>query len=550
MMSPRFVSSLVFALTAAGLAGPAFGDSSLGGFLHNRTAYIPPQCYTKTLDDVGRAHNPCFTCHLRARRPNFINDPDLQLSYAFPGPALSNPWSNLFEDRRGRVAAIGDEEILSYIRTSNYQAPDGSLILAGRLADVPPGWDVDGDGIWGGYTPDCHFRFDDAGFDIAPDGTPTGWRAFAYTPLPGSFSPASGSTDDVLIRLPEAYRQNASGEPDQAIYEINLAIVEALIARRDVSIAPADEKGLGVDLDRNGSLGTAEKVVFDWAPLKGHDMSYVGRARTLQEEGKAPLAAGLFPLGTEFLHTVRYVDVDDAGEVRMAARLKELRYMRKTAWQTYADLEDGALEEIKEDHDFPDRVSLFDGNREVGIANGTGWRLQGFIEDRDGALRPQSFEETVFCIGCHGGIGVNDDSTLAFARKLEKPFGGWFHWSRHGLRGIPDPKRPDGSGEYARYLAENGAGDEFRDNAEIIQAFIGEDGKPDEAALAAMAEDLATILYPSRARALALNKAYRTIVMDQDFVKGRDPNLAPAVNVHREVEIDEETGIKEAVARW
>ena len=51
------------------------------------------------------------------------------------------------------------------------------------------------------------FDFDDEGFDHAPDGTPTGWRAFAYMPLPSTFWPANGSTDDVLIRLPEAYRE-------------------------------------------------------------------------------------------------------------------------------------------------------------------------------------------------------------------------------------------------------------------------------------------------------------------------------------------------------
>ena len=51
-------------------------------------------------------------------------------------------------------------------------------------------------------------------------------------------------------------------------------------------------------------------------------------------------------------------------------------------------LRTAALEEVKEDHDFPDRVPIFDGNAETGIANGAGWRLQAFIEDRRGRAAP------------------------------------------------------------------------------------------------------------------------------------------------------------------
>ncbi len=289
-----------------------------------------------------------------------------------------------------------------------------------------------------------------------------------------------------------------------------------------MTIGPVNEAAYGVDLDKDGVLATADHVAFDWAPLEGRTMSWVGRARTLPA-GEAPLAAGLYPLGAEFVHTVRYVDIEDAtGAVRMSKRIKELRYMKKTVWQTYADLEEGALAEMKEDHDFPDRLPNFDGNAETGLANGTGWRLQAFIEDRDGDLRPQSFNETVFCAGCHGGLGVTDDSTFAFPRKLAAPMGGWFHWSQHGLAGIPDPVGADGIGEYARYLKENGAGDEFRANREVIDAFFDPAGKPKEDMLAKLRADVAALLYPSRRRALDLDKAYRAIVEDQDYVRGRD----------------------------
>ncbi|NJO35263.1 MAG: hypothetical protein HC869_21400, partial [Rhodospirillales bacterium] len=41
---------------------------------------------------------------------------------------------------------------------------------------------------------------------------------------------------------------------------------------------------------------------------------------------------------------------------------------------------------------------------------------------------------------------------------------------------------------------------------------------------------------PSRERALALNKAYRTIVADQDYVFGRDAVIVPPRNVYDEVD--------------
>src|SRR5688572_625391 len=62
----------------------------------NQSAFVPPQCYTKTLDAAGQAHNPCYTCHVESRAPNYINDPDVQLEYAFVPRARRNPWKNLF----------------------------------------------------------------------------------------------------------------------------------------------------------------------------------------------------------------------------------------------------------------------------------------------------------------------------------------------------------------------------------------------------------------------------------------------------------------------
>ena len=525
-----------------------------GTLLGNVTAYIPPQCYTETVDAKGEAHNPCFACHVASRAPHYINDGDLQLSYAFPGPALKNPWTNLFVDRSAAVAATDPAEIAAWVRQDNYFDAAGDIVLAGKLAHPPAGWDADHDGVWAGYVPDIRFHFDDEGFDRAPDGGLTGWRAFAYLPLPGTFWPANGSTDDVMIRLPAAYREAADGTPDLAIYKLNLAIVEALMKRQDVPIPATDEVALGVDLDRDGNLGTAVQVTFDWAPRIGRDMSYVGRAGALQQAGEAPLAAGLYPLGTEFAHTVRYLDPTPEGGVSLSPRLKELRYMVKSRWQTYFDRQEGALAEEKEAFDYPDRTAMFFGDVETGISNGTGWRLQGFIEDAAGALRPQSFEETVFCMGCHGGVGANDDDTFAFPRKLgaEAPQGGWSHWSQTGgLRGVPELVRADGEPEYAHYLRVNGAGDEFRSNAELIAKWLDASGALEADKAAQFRDDVSQLLYPSPERALQLDAAYREIVREQSFTRGRNATILPQDgHVHREVEQDEPTGVETVEAPW
>lgn len=477
----------------------------------------------------------------------------MQLEYSFPELALKNPWTNLFVDRQAAVAAVSDAEILAYIRAGNYLDATGANLLAARLAALPPEWDVNGNGLWDGFTPDLAYSFDAEGFDIGTDGTPTGWRAFAYYPLNGTFWPTNGSTDDVLIRLPAPYRQTEAGQESRAAYKLNLAIVEALIRRASVPIEPTDEALWGVDLDKDGTLGTALRVAFDWAPKEGREMSYVGAARALQAAGEAPLAAGLYPLGTEFIHSVRYIDFDDTtGAVRMAARLKELRYMKKTRWQSYFDRREGMLAEAKERVAFPDRIAMFFGSSEEGVSNGTGWRLQGFIEDATGSLRPQSFEETVFCIGCHGGVGVNDDDTFAFPRKLGAQFanGGWWHWSQKGLYDIPEMIRADGQPEFAHYLLHNGAGDELRGNAEVIAKYLDAAGALRPAPVAEFRTDVSQLLYPSRGRGLALDKAYREIVREQSFVKGRDATVSVQENVHREVEQGQPTGITTPLSPW
>ena len=62
------------------------------------------------------------------------------------------------------------------------------------------------------------------------------------------------------------------------------------------------------------------------------------------EQGDVHLAAGLYPEGTEFLQSLRYLDEAADGSVIMASRMKELRYGRKYGWRDYATLRRAAAE--------------------------------------------------------------------------------------------------------------------------------------------------------------------------------------------------------------
>jgi hypothetical protein len=517
--------------------------------LANRAAYVPPQCFTQTRGANGEpAANPCFVCHTRPESPNFTDDADLQLRLSLPPLLAKNPWTNLFDPPVLHTPRASDAEVTAYVRRSNYFDANGSVALAATLASPPPAWDANHNGKWDGFTPDVSFAFDDRGFDHRPDGSLSGWRAFAYFPFPGTFFPTNGAADDVAIRLDPAFREAKDGRPDAHVYEVNLAIVEALIARADVAIDPVDEKALGVDLDRDGRLATASRVAFDAASdASGKTrMRYVGRAH--DEERAFPIAPGFFPTGTEFFHTVRYLDTAPDGTVTMAPRMKEVRYAKKTRWSSYAVAQANAIRDAREQDEAADGTHEVRFQGELGIYNSSGWLLQGFIEAADGNLRPQSFEESASCEGCHGGLGVTTDSTFSFARKMTTgPARGWFHWSQRDLRGIPEPKRADGEYEYTFYLREARAGDELRGNTEVLARFFDAQHALRPSEVERLHGDISTLLLPSAARALDLDRATMAIVATQSFDKGRDPILAPATHAYERVSIGDSTGITTAV---
>eukprot|EP01022_Parablepharisma_sp_SALTPOND_P025540 TRINITY_DN5987_c0_g1_i1.p1 TRINITY_DN5987_c0_g1~~TRINITY_DN5987_c0_g1_i1.p1 ORF type:complete len:549 (+),score=60.18 TRINITY_DN5987_c0_g1_i1:132-1649(+) len=472
---------------------------------------------------------------------------------------------------------MSDEYIMNYVKKDNYKK-DGEIILANKLANLPQEWDYNENGKWDGYVPDCYFDFDSEGFDRDPAGSYTGWRAFAYTPFLGTFWPTNGSTDDVLIRLAEPFMQDREGVFDIDVYKLNLLIVESLIKQKNIEMEPVDERLYGVDLDQDGKLGVAKRIVFKWETpkydsqklkVKEFSMSYVGKAKELLKSNEYLIAPGLYPKDTEFLHTVRYIDVKSDGSVSLAPRLKELRYGKKHFWYNYFQLSNAGMESVKEREAEPDSTARYIGDIEVGLNNKLGWYYQGFIEDKSGELRPQSYEETLFCMGCHSNIGAIADSTFVYQRKLEKGSyqDGWYHWSQKGLEGIKDRELPNGETEYVRYLKSNNAGDEFRQNKEVMEKFfvkgweddtenikkdlaikrenpdavLAQEWKLKKEAVEKLKNDISYLILPSKERAMMLNKAYKVIVDEQSFIYGRDAHVSPANNVHTEVEDAEPT---------
>jgi hypothetical protein len=491
--------------SVVGEAYDPFAAARVSTEVGNLEAAIPPQCYTQT----GPRSNPCYACHTASHGPNAMHDWSLQQTYEFSDAGRINHWTNLFVDRRPAIAEIGDDEILNYVREDNFEP----LRVALQGLDE-----------FDNYVPELGRGFDDEGF--ARDGS--GWRAYIFKPFVGAFWATNGSVGDAFIRLPAGFRRTAAGTESRAVYRVNLAIVAAAVAsdplRAEVRWVsePLDEMVVGHDLDGDGRIAEARAIV-------GLPPRYFGGA------ADEAVRRMVYPEGTEFLHSVRYLDPDAPG--LFAARMKELRYARKVEaldrWATQRAYE--------EEHEARQegRTPRYTGSPAVGLRGDFGWHLQGFIEDEAGRLRLQTAEEQRFCVGCHNGIGVTVDQTFSFPRQLPGARG----WGVQTLAGMQDaPLAGHAEPEYLTYMRRVGGGDELRANAEMLAWFFP-GGALDERAVRRAAiggdRDLAWLLAPSRARALALNKAYRLVVREQSFVRGRDAVLAPAARVHRRIDGDD-----------
>lgn len=463
----------------------------------NLEAPIPSQCYTKTESQ----HNPCYTCHQiydrsKGFRMNELDDGALQGTYIFSDEGLTNHWKNLFIDRSDWLEQVSDETIQAYVSTENYS--DLAKDLTARN--------------WKGFIPDLQDyqlaakAFDEKG--LAKDGSY--WVAFNYKPFPGTFWPTNGSTDDVVIRLPKAFRE-LNGEFNSAVYFLNLSLIELNIKQLSVMDIPEiDENLLASDIDGDGQLSKTRQLQIQ--------TQYFGDAKSIA------LVQQQYPEKTEFMHSVRYVGVSDTAEIIVPPRMKELRYMQKIRVLDPQDVRSRYARERKEKSQ--GELPNFNDHGELGMENGFGWMLQGFIEDYDGKLRPQSREETLFCMGCHAAIGATIDQTFALARKVTGNKG----WGYINLKNMPDaPSVSEPGGEILRYLERAGGGSEFRENPEMFQRWFDEQGKVDHKKAATA--DVYQLITPSKERALALNKAYANIVRHQSFIFGRDASWMPAQNV-------------------
>ncbi|WP_018014538.1 hypothetical protein [Teredinibacter turnerae] len=466
--------------------------------LRNEEAVIPPQCYTKT---EGQ-HNPCYICHQshpKGTRLNTLDDGVLQAAYAFSEYGETNHWQNFFKDFSKHTAAVTDSAVLDYVRQDNYAALYSELTPAsgqGAIALKDLG------------SPDK--AFDDLGF--ANDGS--GWVAFNYKPLPSSFWPTNGSADDVMIRLPMLFRQTEDGKSSRTLYLLNLSLVELSIKELPrISIPPTEEAEIGVDLDGDGALGRANSIVYR--------QYYLGAAAGI------PLQRQMYPSGTEFLHTLRYLDVRDKEQVVAAKRVKEIRYTKK-----YKDLSEPAMRymyNVEQREKEQGRLPNYAWAKPVekaGLNNGMGWYVQSWLEDKEGRLRLANYEENFFCMGCHTTVGTTIDQSFSFPRKIDGAKG----WGYIDLAGMPDvPNRNEVEGEYLTYFTRTGGGDEFRQNEEMLTRWFDDATQVDTDLV--KSADVKTLITPSPERALALNKVYWQIVKTQSFSQGRDAVLGNKRNV-------------------
>lgn len=381
---------------------------------------IPAQCYTETSRGT---QNTCQYCHTNAaykadlgnNNPQAGAEPrigNFQLEYAYApydsyAPLASiNHWENTLKPQvlQQVVASLGIDpatwDMQTYIRSDNWQAAfqqrGGDLRAwdAGVQTDFrvfpaldPQDLPAKADGFVRSSVADHGFFQDEQGWI-------TGWRALNFMPYE-IFTPLTGSVSGVYIRLPARFMQDAQGNFDLSIYKINLDLLEQAIQDRLTATSPK---------------------------------SYLGKAQSVSVQ------RGLYPLGTEFAHPLHYVDVQADGSNpnispfpgTRSRRVKEIRYMYKA--RTWEPSHFRPAEKAE-------GTGVYGNDQQGWVDNGAGWLLAGFIEDKDGALRPQTREEMTQCIACHSGVtrtefptftsgtGNTIDSTWAMARKFSGDLG-------------------------------------------------------------------------------------------------------------------------------
>ncbi len=555
---------------AASVSAYPQGDYRSPLTFSNPYAHIPAQCYIETSRGT---QNACSFCHtngvyqagLGNNFPQAGAEPrlgNLQLEYSFT-PISSftvspsrNAWENTLtpEKLREAVIALGLQpetwDMETYIRQDNWQVafaqrPGDIRQWDGGGGDAPfrlfPGLDpadlpADADGFVRSSV-SSHGSFQDG------DGRwITGWRAVNFMPY-GIFTPMTGSVSGIYIRLPQAFMQREDGGFDLAIYARNLDLLERAIQDR----------------------------------LRAEDgATYQGAAKSVT------LERGLYPVGTEIAHPLHYVDTAADGNDLMispypgtrARRVKEVRYMYK--WKAFypSQFRPGTKEE---------GAPIYGSDTQGWVDNGVGWYLAGYIEDKTGALRPQSREELTQCIGCHSGIATTEfpqftsgtgntvDSTWSLPRKFPGALG-WREMdtlrylaytdvqpnATPGQARLGDPlNRGLNKGEFRHFLDNvvgvslygempaaierflaaaiqpvhgysaawpmlntAGAG-EFQQSQALRQKLLRE-WTAHGGYLTAEGAIRGELLYPPKEDALAAARRYRQVVATQRYVKGKD----------------------------
>lgn len=480
--------------------------------VYNPESVIPPQCYTKT----EGVNNPCYACHQSydrsEERPNQMSDGSLQGNYEFSDVGLRNSWKNLFIDRREIIANIPDDTIDVWVNQDNYQSAVSSTLPENMqlnyLAEPVRAFDANG---------------------LAKDGS--FWVAYNYKPFPSTFWPTNGSFGDAMIRLPEAYRQ-LDGKTSEAIYFLNLSALELAIKDLpSIQIFDFDETKYKIDVNGDGKYTSAVSKLVK-------PTHYFGDAQDI------PISRMLYPEGSEFLHTVRYLAENKDGEVVPSKRMKEVRYMQKHIFRNRQSLASAYYAEAKDKHFEQLPQTRYLGER--GIDNGFGWTINAFIEDTSGSLRPQHEQELAFCNGCHKSVGATFDQTFSFARKAPGSIG----WGYSNLKKLNDAANiGEQVGEYLTYMQRVGGGDEFRQNQEMLARWFDENGKLD-ASKVSHAPNIHDLIVPSKQRARDLNKAYYSIVQEQSYLFGRDATITKATNVLEHIDTEQAPLLIEHQHAW
>ena len=138
----------------------------------------------------GAVHNPCYACHLHPRGAELRRrQRSAAVVHACRGARRRTPGATCSRRRwRARRARPTSRCWRTSAQSNYFDAAGEHRRWRAAWRALPAAWDGEGDHRWDGYVPDACFHFDDRGFDRTPDGSATGWRAFAYTPFLGGRS--------------------------------------------------------------------------------------------------------------------------------------------------------------------------------------------------------------------------------------------------------------------------------------------------------------------------------------------------------------------------